>query len=375
MNFDFDCPKIYIDINNVGSYSGNTMRCSNSNSNSAGAESVSSVDEIDPWFLAYHPEHDLDYSTLTNNNNANANLTNSISTSGAADDSSIVQEHESSIATRSNKRKNRSDSMPCNAVSKRGSVDTANRESNNADSVNSISQEIKKFNEKRSLAPAVKPVYLKRENVYKPAVVHSKEDMTKEIRLFNSKRKDAINIPRTSSKVKSHSDKENIDDIEREILALNEANSEENSVLLIAKTKTFDFQANAAATQSTSSTTASEPTSATAVSMRQKLEEFKMKKREGHAAAPPKKNNKAAIARFPPQLDDDLVLEKLKKHNKQISLKTGASVYEPSRHSVRDVRVWETQSGKTWATLSMDEREVANEEIALIKQHAVAAKE
>jgi hypothetical protein len=61
--------------------------------------------------------------------------------------------------------------------------------------------------------------------------------------------------------------------------------------------------------------------------------------------------------------DDDLT-ELLKKHNKQF---VKQAEYEPSRHSVRDVRKWEKSTGKIWANLNASDREQANKEIEIMK--------
>jgi hypothetical protein len=55
----------------------------------------------------------------------------------------------------------------------------------------------------------------------------------------------------------------------------------------------------------------------------------------------------------------------LKKHNKKIAPQP---TYEPPRHSVRDVRKWESMSGKLWANLRPEEREEANEQITKLKE-------
>jgi hypothetical protein len=58
------------------------------------------------------------------------------------------------------------------------------------------------------------------------------------------------------------------------------------------------------------------------------------------------------------------MLDLLKQHNKKFQ---PVALYEPSRHSVRDVRRWEKASGKTWSSLKPDERERANEDIMKLK--------
>lgn len=63
--------------------------------------------------------------------------------------------------------------------------------------------------------------------------------------------------------------------------------------------------------------------------------------------------------------DDAAMLVLLKQHNKKFQ---PVSLYEPSRHSVRDVRRWERQEGRTWASLAPEEREQANADILRLKQ-------
>ena len=62
--------------------------------------------------------------------------------------------------------------------------------------------------------------------------------------------------------------------------------------------------------------------------------------------------------------DDTAMMELLKKHNKRFA---PIPIYEPPRHSVRDVRKWEKSSGKTWLSLKPEEREVVNAEIENMK--------
>ena len=62
--------------------------------------------------------------------------------------------------------------------------------------------------------------------------------------------------------------------------------------------------------------------------------------------------------------DDTAMMELLKKHNKRFA---PIPIYEPPRHSVRDVRKWEKSSGKTWLSLKPEEREVVNAEIESMK--------
>jgi predicted 2-oxoglutarate/Fe(II)-dependent dioxygenase YbiX len=63
--------------------------------------------------------------------------------------------------------------------------------------------------------------------------------------------------------------------------------------------------------------------------------------------------------------DVDDMMALLKKHNQRFA---SAPVYEPPRHSVRDVRKWEKQTGKTWAKLNPEEREAANSDISRMKE-------
>ena len=65
------------------------------------------------------------------------------------------------------------------------------------------------------------------------------------------------------------------------------------------------------------------------------------------------------------QSDQQDMLELLKKHNEKFA---PVSLYEPPRHSVRDMRRWEKHSGRTWSTLKPDERGIVNEEISQMKK-------
>lgn len=73
-----------------------------------------------------------------------------------------------------------------------------------------------------------------------------------------------------------------------------------------------------------------------------------------------KSTAKGSSKTAPIKADQDM-LEILKKHNEKF---TAVPLYEPSRHSVRDVRRWEKDSGKVWASLTPEERELANKQIA-----------
>ena len=62
--------------------------------------------------------------------------------------------------------------------------------------------------------------------------------------------------------------------------------------------------------------------------------------------------------------EDQAMLDMLKKHNEKFA---AVPLYEPPRHSVRDVRKWEKLNGKAWSSLSPEEREVANKQISALK--------
>ncbi|CAH0474097.1 unnamed protein product [Peronospora belbahrii] len=55
----------------------------------------------------------------------------------------------------------------------------------------------------------------------------------------------------------------------------------------------------------------------------------------------------------------------LKKHNKKFK---ATHTYEPSQHSVREVKQWERKMNKSYYNLSVEERVQANQEIAIWKQ-------
>jgi hypothetical protein len=65
------------------------------------------------------------------------------------------------------------------------------------------------------------------------------------------------------------------------------------------------------------------------------------------------------------QTEEKDMLNLLRRHNERF---VPVTKYEPSRHSVRDVRKWEKISGKEWATLSAEARIGANEEIMKMKK-------
>jgi hypothetical protein len=74
----------------------------------------------------------------------------------------------------------------------------------------------------------------------------------------------------------------------------------------------------------------------------------------------------STMKKAPSSLDDAAAMAALlKKHNAQFQM---PSVYEPPRHSVRDLRRWEKQNGRMWATMNPTEREQANREIEDMKR-------
>lgn len=81
------------------------------------------------------------------------------------------------------------------------------------------------------------------------------------------------------------------------------------------------------------------------------------------------KTTSKPVAKLNVANDNDVsMMELLKKHNQRFA---PIPIYEPPRHSVRDVRKWEKSSGKTWSSLRPEEREVANAEIGRIKEIAL----
>jgi hypothetical protein len=54
------------------------------------------------------------------------------------------------------------------------------------------------------------------------------------------------------------------------------------------------------------------------------------------------------------------MLALLAKHNQKFN----KTQYEPPRHSVRDVRKWERETGKQWAGMTAAQRQEANDEIS-----------
>jgi hypothetical protein len=71
-----------------------------------------------------------------------------------------------------------------------------------------------------------------------------------------------------------------------------------------------------------------------------------------------------------PQEDemDPEILAMLSAHNKKFKKEP---TYVPQKHSVAEIKVWETETGKTWHSLSGSEREAVNEELAFRKARGV----
>ena len=81
------------------------------------------------------------------------------------------------------------------------------------------------------------------------------------------------------------------------------------------------------------------------------------------------KPSSKAVIKSNDAVDSDIsMIELLKKHNQRFA---PIPIYEPPRHSVRDVRKWEKSTGKIWSSLRPEEREVANAEIGKIKEVAL----
>ncbi|KAI9912604.1 hypothetical protein PsorP6_006574 [Peronosclerospora sorghi] len=70
--------------------------------------------------------------------------------------------------------------------------------------------------------------------------------------------------------------------------------------------------------------------------------------------------------------EEKTIRELLKKHNKKIKT---AHAYEPSRHSVREVKQWEREMKKSYYALSVEERVRANQEITLWKKQRLDSKQ
>jgi hypothetical protein len=121
---------------------------------------------------------------------------------------------------------------------------------------------------------------------------------------------------------------------------------------------------------------------AVSIDMSTKLEEYRLQKKkfsqdnkkidtkqnQAHVSqrmnAAVKPKGKLTCNNLKQSQDDQEMLELLMKHNKKFVEPT---LYEPSRHSVRDVRRWEKESGKIWSTLNPSDREIANKQISAYK--------
>jgi hypothetical protein len=92
------------------------------------------------------------------------------------------------------------------------------------------------------------------------------------------------------------------------------------------------------------------------------------KRKVGHSLTKidqsPSKKKSRVSARGSADENEKEMLILLRKHNEKF---TPTTKYEPSRHSVRDVRKWEKISGKEWCALAQEERILANDEIMRMK--------
>lgn len=129
-----------------------------------------------------------------------------------------------------------------------------------------------------------------------------------------------------------------------------------------------DMKSSNCATKTTATTT-----KAPAGGMSSRLEEYRQKKSASQMTSRPssaaqsstaKSASSTAAAKKSATKDDQDMLDILKKHNEKFAV---APLYEPSRHSVRDVRKWEKANGKVWSSLTPEEREVANKDITAMK--------
>lgn len=117
------------------------------------------------------------------------------------------------------------------------------------------------------------------------------------------------------------------------------------------------------------------------VSMSSKLEEYRQTKKvqvvktgSGKSTVLKKPTSSQTIANKSSQsgskkeafkINQDM-LDILKRHNEKF---VAAPLYEPPRHSVRDVRKWEKVNGKSWGSLTPEERESANKDITIMKSN------
>ncbi len=61
---------------------------------------------------------------------------------------------------------------------------------------------------------------------------------------------------------------------------------------------------------------------------------------------------------------DEILKKLLRKHNEKFA---PVPLYEPCRHGAKDVKRWELASGKSWSSLTPQERQTANSQIADMK--------
>ena len=320
MDFKFDCPQTFMDLQVA------LQGCSLPTSN-----------HYDKWFQTYHPEHDQDYSACLKD------VKSTIAADGrdSFEDKIIIQS-----------------SSACSSLLSRGST-------------------LKTGSSKNPSQRSVKPA--------KADAVD--ESLEKEIRLFNSKRKEALK--RTSSAQISTaaasvpSKKAKIQEtIEDEIQLLNSTRTTER---LPVEIRSFPLIESSNGVEGSGGSKAS--------SRLEKLADFKLCRAAALASESGKENSLTNIKVHPPskskasvpvgpkksigakikgaEIDEVMLL--LKKHNEQFRGKSssGRQAYEPSRHSVRDVRVWERATGKTWSGLATEEREAANAEILAMKEKAL----
>jgi hypothetical protein len=327
MDFNFDCPKSFLDINSL---IGNPSCVVN-----------------DVWFEIYHPEHDHEYTYQQNTE---------IYTNDMKPISSIK-------ATSKYKRKD-------NIRDENNNVIRLNKQSGSA--TEGLEKEIKLFNSKRQGKGM--PI-----TVNRPLKINEKKKCNYDAHKSIDKNPNELNVvPTESSNV-------DLDDLEREIQLINTLKS---NLKLPTSSKSFGVQVTVIKPQCHLSESAQNDCIFPAQStMQSKLKEYKFKKFEMDSQRQKiilNTNKKSSIVAMNVNLakptaplmkpevalsEIDLAL-KLKKHNEQFANKKSAA-YEPSRHSVREVRAWERASGKMWASLSTEERQLANSEILAVKEQVL----
>ena len=205
-------------------------------------------------------------------------------------------------------------------------------------------------------------------DVVKKSAATSKYELENEIRKFNKKRvnseqQPSQHIPRNTKSMKADN-KENTGVAVTGVSAeeeLERINNGVNETLTNAPIRSFHIpQVGSASDASLISSQAL---------MQAKLKDFKLSKgvkQKGSVSCKSTNSTDTHSIKKPKsdQRSEEELLSLLKKHNDQFSKST---TYEPPRHSVRDVRAWEKVTGKVWATLSMEDRELANAEIMALK--------